>query len=324
MAGGQQPGWLGGAGGVGVDQPRQWGIEGAGNYGRGLAQYLVGQGETVYDINPRWTAQERQRARKPGKSDRLDARAVARFVQREAATLPPLQTEDETAILDLLATERTAALAEATRLRNQLHALLLQLDPQYKDHLPALDSDAGIAAAERYGGPGRNALQRAQAASARRLAQRLRLATAQAQDLQGPIEARAQARFSPLTQLKGIGPLLAGTLAGVLGPGPRFVTEAQLAAYAGAAPLEASSAGRMRHRLNRGGNRRLNALLHQIALTQARCWPPARAYLARRLAEGKTKREALRALQRYIARAVYRLWTECLTTPRGTGVVQAA
>jgi transposase len=285
---------------------------------------LRAAGEVVYDINPRWTAQERQRARRPGKSDRLDARAVALFVQREAATLPPLQAEDETAILDLLASERAAALAEASRLRNQVHATLLQLDPQYKEHLPALDSDAGITAAESYAGPGRTALQREQAASVRRLAQRLRLAMEQAQDLQRHIEARAQARFSPLTQLKGIGPLLAGTLAGILGPGPRFVTEAQLAAYAGAAPLEASSADRVRHRLNRGGNRRLNALLHQIALTQVRCWPPARAYLARRLAEGKTKREAMRALKRYIARAVYRLWQECLATPGDAGVAHAA
>jgi transposase len=108
-----------------ADAERAWGIEGAGNYGRGLAQHLVTAGETVYDINPRWTAKERQHARRPGKSDRLDARAVALVVRREAATLPPLLAEDETAVLDLLVTEREGALAEATRLRNQLHALLL-------------------------------------------------------------------------------------------------------------------------------------------------------------------------------------------------------
>jgi transposase len=286
----------------------------------------VGQGETVYDINPRWTAAERQRARKPGKSDRLDARAVARVVWREAPTLPPLQAEaqDETAVLDLLATEREGALAEATRLRNQLHALLLQLDPQYKAHLPALDTKAGIAAAEAYVGPGRTALQQARAASVRRLAQRLRLATEQAADLERQIAARAQAGFSPLTQLKGINVLTAGALAGILGPGRRFVSEAQLAAYAGVAPLEASSAGQVRHRLNRGGNRRLNAILYRIALTQLRCWPPAQAYLARRLAEGKTKREALRALKRYILRAIWRLWQQCVSFHPVTVCEQAA
>src|SRR2546423_4653475 len=305
---------------------RRWGIEGAGNYGRGLAQHLIAAGETVYDINPRWTAQGRRQARRPGKSDRLDARAVALVVWREAASRPPLQAEaqDETAVLDLLATEREGALAEATRLRNQLHALLLQLDPQYKAHLPALDTEAGIAAAEAYVGPGRTALQQARAASVRRLAQRLRLATDQAADLERQITTRAQARFSPLTQLKGIKLLTAGALAGILGPGRRFTSEAQLAAYAGVAPLETSSAGRVRHRLNRGGNRRLNAILYRIALTQIRCWPPAQEYVARRLSEGKTKREAIRALKRYILRAIWRLWQQCVSFHPVTVCEQAA
>ena len=304
---------------------RQWGIEGAGHYGRGLAQHLLAGGETVYDINPRWTAQERQRARRPAKSDRLDARAVALYLWREAATLPPLSAEDDTSVLDLLVTEREGALAEATRLRNQLHALLLPLDPQYKEHLPALTTAAGIAAAEAYVGPGRTALQQAQAASIRRLAQRLRLATEQAADLERQITARAQAGFSPLTQLKGIDLLTAGALAGLLGPGRRFGSDAQVSAYAGVAPLEASSAGRVRHRLNRGGNRRLNAILYRMALTQLRCWPPAQDYVARRLREGKTKREAIRALKRYLMRAIWRLWQGCLWTHTTTpSCVQAA
>src|SRR5205085_2464464 len=154
----------------------------------------------------------------------LDARAVASVVWREAASSPPLQPEeqDETAVLDLLVSEREGALGEATRLRNQLHALLLQLDPQYKVHLPALTTPAGVAAAEAYTGPGRTPLQRAPAASVRRLAQRLRLATEQAADLARQIAARAQAGFSPLTRLKGINLLTAGALAGLLGPGCRF------------------------------------------------------------------------------------------------------
>jgi transposase len=84
------------------------------------------------------------------------------------------------------------------------------------------------------------------------------------------------------------------------------------------APLEASSAGRVRHRLNRGGNRRLNAILHRIAVAQARCSPAARTYLARRQADGKSRREALRALKRFLIRAVWRAWQDCLpaTTDR--------
>jgi transposase len=227
-------------------------------------------------------------------------------------------------VLDLLVSEREGALAEATRLRNQLHALLLQLDPQYKEHLPKLDTAAGIAQAVAYQGPGRTPLQREQAASVRRLAQRLRLALDQAADVQRQIEARAEAGFSPLTRLKGISLLTAGALAGLLGTGRRFLSEAQLAAYAGVAPLEASSAGRVRHRLNPGGNRRLNAILYRIALIQARCWPPAQAYLARRLHDGKTKREAIRALKRYLIRAIWRLWQECVSHSAPSSVIQAA
>ena len=135
--------WATGLGGE--DAPRRWGIEGAWGYGRGLAQHLVTAGEAVFEVSPRWTAEARKSARKPGKSDALDALAVARLVLGEAATLPVVGAEDETAVLDLLTAEREAALAGATRLRNQLHHLLLQLDPEYEAHLPALRTAAGAA-----------------------------------------------------------------------------------------------------------------------------------------------------------------------------------
>ncbi len=293
--------------------PRRWGIEGAGNYGRGLAQALVEAGETVYEINPRWTAQTRRSARKPGKTDRLDAQAVAYLVQRDHATLPQVQLEDATSVLDLLVKEREDALAEATRLRNQLHFLLLQVDPQYKDSVPALTSPEGLEAVEQYSTSSPKLMDTARVASIRRLAQRLRLAHTQAEDLEKQITTRTQeAGFSPLTELKGVGLLTAGAIAGILGPGMRFQNDAQVAAYAGVAPLEVSSAGNVRHRLNRGGNRRLNAILYRIAFTQAHCLPAAKTYLADRIADGKTRKEAYRALKRYLVRAIWKLWQKCL------------
>ena len=108
-----------------LSSERQWGIEGAWSYGRGLAQHLVALGETVYDINPRWTAAHRRSARKPGKTDKLDARAVALLVRQEVVSLPRVLPEDQTALLDLLTSERESAVAEATRLRNQIHAHLM-------------------------------------------------------------------------------------------------------------------------------------------------------------------------------------------------------
>jgi transposase len=293
--------------------PRQWGSEGAWNYGRGLAQYLVAAGETVYEVNPRWTAVGRRTARKPGKSDPLDARAVALVVWRAARTLPQVAADDETAVLDLLVTEREGALTDATRRRNQVHAVLLQIDPEYKERLPNLQTKAGLVALEGYRPPVRSLLNQERAAAVRRLAHRWRLARTPVDELTAHSATRAAAGFSPLTQLCGVSLLTAGALAGLLGPGQRWPSAAQLAAYAGVAPLEASSAGRVRHRLNRGGHRRLNAIRYRIALTQAHYAPNARAYLDRRVAEGKTRKEALRALKRYLIRAIWRLWQACLS-----------
>lgn len=290
---------------------RRVGIEGAWGYGRGLAQYLVGQGEAVYEVNARWTAIGRRSARKPDKTDRLDARAVALFLHREAVGLPQVAAEDETAILNLLTTERESAIAEATRLRNQIHALLLQLDPQYQRDMPTMKSQAGLAKLRAYAAPDATSLSRERAAAVRRLTERLTLALAQADALGKRIRTEATARFAPLTRLCGVNALTAGMLAGILGPGRRFANDAALAAYAGASPLEASSAGHVRHRLNRGGNRRLNAILYMIALSQARHSEQAKAYITRRVSEGKTRREAMRALKRYLVRAIWRLWMEC-------------
>jgi transposase len=305
---------------------RRWGIEGAWNYGRGLAQHLLAAGEVVHEVNTRWTAKERQRARNRSKTDQRDAQAIALYVWREGATLPVVTAEaaDETAVLEVLVTQRDAAVAEATRLRNQAHQLLLQCDPAYRTHLPSLRTAEGLAALEGYHAPTSGAVAQARAHAIRLLGQRLRLAVAQAAELQTQIEARARAGFSPLTRLKGVNALTAGMLAAILGPGRRFQSDADLALYAGVAPLEVSSAGRVRHRLNRGGNRRLNAILYRIALTQLRAWPDAQAYVARRIHEGKTKREAVRALKRYLIRAIWRLWQECVPRAPGQAEAQAA
>jgi transposase len=300
--------------GAGLGDARQWGIEGAWNYGRGLAQHLVAAGAEVDEVNARLTAAGRRRARRPDKTDRLDARAVARAVQREEA-LPRVTAEDDTTIVAELVAERAALVVEATRLRHQLHQLLAQLDPEYRGRLPSLTSERGVRAAAAYATDDPRPLAQHRADAVRRLAQRLQLAVEQARALTRQIERRAARRWAPLTEVVGVSLLTAAALAGLLGPGRRFRNDAQLAAYAGVAPLEASSADQVRHRLNRGGNRRLNAILHRIAVTQARSDPAAQAYIARRLREGKTKREALRARTRFLARAIWRRWEACLASP---------
>src|SRR5207245_1137957 len=140
-----------------------------------------------------------------------------------------------------------------------------------------------------YTGPDRGALQEHRAAAVRRLAIRLELVQGHIADVSVQIKALAAARFPALTRLCGVNALTAGILAGLLGPGQRFSNDAQLAAYAGVAPLEASSGMRVRHRLSRSGNRRLNSVIYWIVLTQAHHSPEARAYLNRRMSQGKTK-----------------------------------
>ncbi len=294
--------------------PQHWGIEGAWNYGRGLAQFLVADGEIVYEINPRWTAERRRRTRKVDKNDRLDAHAVARLVREDGPTLPQVTSEDESIVLDVLVSEREAVLAETVRLRNQLHQVLLQLAPDYASSLPNLRTAAGLRAVEAYLPQSSDVLQAQRVAAIRRLLERFQIALDQTELLAEQIRGLAAQQYLPLTEVCGVQLRTAGMLAGMLGPGQRFSSEAQLAAYAGVAPLEASSAGTIRHRLNRGGNRRLNAILYRIALVQATSSPQAKADLARRQAEGKTRREAIRALKRYVIRAIWLVWQRCQTS----------
>jgi len=294
---------------------RIWAIEGAWYLGRGLAQYLAEQGERVHEVNGRWTARRRRGMRTPGKNDRLDARSVATLLREEAATLPRVYAEeDELASVQLWSRTQAELTKDLTRLINRLHELLLQCDPQYKDKLPALTTKAAIAALATYSAPGQGVLAREREALIHQTAAQLALLDEQDRELRRKLERASKSRFFPLRQVEGIGALIACAIVAEVGsPRPGF-GEQQLAALGGLCPLEASSAGTVRHRLNRLGNRRLNMLFHQIVLTQARIYPPARTYLLRRKAEGRTAREARRALKRLIVRRVYQAWTACFET----------
>lgn len=191
-------------------------------------------------------------------------------------------------------------------------ALLPLLEPHYQRRFPSLKSAAVLVALEAFEANDDTMLARERAAAVRRLAHRTRLALEEAAALATRIRTLTSDRFEPLTRICGVSLLTAGALAGILGPGQRFQNDAQLASFAGVSPRETSSAGRVRHRLNRGGNRRLNAILYRIAVTQARHSNEAQAYLARRITNGKSKREAIRALKRFIVRALWRSWMECL------------
>ena len=286
---------------------RQWGIEGTGNYGHGLAQHLVTVGETVYEVNPRLTAQGRRRARKQDKSDRLDAQAVARVVLRDAPQLPVVVVEDEAAMLDVMTRERDRLKSQVDRLRNQLHNHLFKVDPQYRKTFPSLSKLEAVQRLEHYTPMADTPLAPVRGASVRRVAAVLRLVLEQEQQITREIETLSETRYAALTEIQGVARLTAGILAGILGT-RKFAAEDQFATYGGASPLETSSAGRVRHRLNRGGNRRLNRVFYLIALTQWTHGGAGRRYIERRMEQGKSWLEAVRALKRFIARTIWRLW----------------
>lgn len=291
---------------------RIWAVEGSGSLGRGVAQFLAVRGERVHEVNPRWTARRRRGLRRPGKSDVLDAQAVARLLREEGESLPLVQPETvATASLQLWSRVRDDLVLDMTRLRNRLHALLLICDPEYKRVIRSLRSRTGIQAARTYTAPGSGQLDRVREQAVHQVADQIALLMDQERELGSNIESSVRQHFFPLLDIAGVQPIIAAGLIAELGlPRPGFGVP-QIAVLAGVAPVEASSAGGVKHRLSRGGNRHLNMLLYLIALAQERAYAPAQAYMARRQQEGRTAREARRALKRHLVRRIWHQWHAC-------------
>src|SRR5918994_3325305 len=182
-------GWAGLLAWAGAWPEPVWAIEGSGALGRGLAQVLAERGERVHEVAPKWSAQRRRTRRKPGKSDRLDAHAVARLVREEADALPlVLPEEPAAASVELRSRLREDVVAGMTRLRNRLHALLLLCDPESHRHLPKLTTRAGLRACQEDTAPGAGPLARAREQAVRQLAAQLALLARQERELRANIE----------------------------------------------------------------------------------------------------------------------------------------
>ena len=278
------------------------GIEGAGGYGRAVAMCLVQAGLVVVEVTPSLTVRERRRLRQRGKADPTDALAIARVVAREQgpATGPPPGTSPMG--LRLLVDYREQLLGERTRIANRVHADLVALRPGYQRQLPELRSQRAAGLVRR--------LLRGQvsvrAELVRRRLDQLDRLDAEIRALKARIGDLVQATGTSLVQVHGVGPLVAARILGEVGDVRRFADRHKFAAANGTAPIPASSGRTQRHRLNRGGNRRLNRALYTVAITQARSDHPGRAYVARKQRQGKTRREALRCLKRRISDAIYR------------------
>jgi len=280
---------------------RRWAVEGASGLGRGIAQRLVAAGEQVVDVPAKLAARARLLGTSSArKSDLADACSVAAAAIHHRQ-LRLVILEDQTVIFRLLSDRRDDLVAERTRILSRLHVLLADLQP-------------GGAARELSASRAAALLRRVHPITvvdvqrkriARELLADVRCLDRQVKTASQSIRAAVREHGTTLTEVFGVGPVLAAKLLGHAGDITRFPDRDHFASYTGTAPVEASSGDVRRHRLNRGGNRQLNTALHLIAVCQIRDPSPGQCYYRRKLAEAKTPEEARRGLKRHLSNVVY-------------------
>ena len=300
----------------GLDDERVWAIEDCRHVSRAFEQALIAAGERVVRVPPHRMGASRRGEREPGKSDQIDALAIARAVVKDGLERFPVAHLDERAMeIRLLSDHRKDLVAERTRVQNRLRWYLLELCPELERSLKR----GSLAAARqleridrrlrRIGGDVRVRVAREQAAQ-------LRVLNRQVDALERELLVLIQAHRPQLLAETGCGALTAALLIGRTAGAARFASDASFARQTGTAPIPCSSGQRNRHRLDRGGDRQLNHALHVIAITRARHDPDTKAYLARKEAEGKGKKGALRCLKRHLARRFHHLLSLPAQTPQ--------
>jgi transposase len=279
---------------------RTWALEDCRHLTRRLEADLLRAGERVVRVPPKLMAGARQSAREPGKSDPIDALSVARAALREPR-LPLAHLEGSERDLRLLVDHREDLITDRGGHQARQRWFLVEL---------GIDEPKGRTLAQ----PGvlanleRQLIARPELSAriSRDLIVRIRELTQAINALAREIETRTKTLAPALLDLLGCGYLTAAKLVGETGGVGRFRSPAAFASHNGSAPIPVWSGNAVRHRLNRGGNRQLNAALHRIAITQLRCPGPGREYVAKRMAGGSTKLEAIRALRRRLSNEVFR------------------
>ncbi len=279
---------------------RRWALEDCRQLSRRLEADLVRSGETVVRVPPKLMAGARRSVREPGKSDPIDAVAVARAALREP-DLPIARLDGPERALRLLVDHREDLVAERTRHINRVRWLLVELDiaepPARSLNRPAVIAQLSTELAGR---------SEPAARFARDLVVRIAGLTSSIKALATEIGQLVPTLAPALLAMPGCGPLTAAKIVGEVAGITRFRSSAAFARHNGTAPVPVWSANRERHRLSRGGNRQLNAALHRIAITQLRLGGAGAAYRAKRLAMQNTATEAVRALRRRVSDEVFR------------------
>ena len=250
---------------------------------------------------------KRPASRTGAKSDALDAVRAAREALGQDRLASPRRRGEREALRALLTTRRCATLARVAAI-GQLKALIVAAPEELRAELRGRSTANQVqrcAALRRR--PARSLEHRATVHALRATAQRIQLLHAEADQLQAELSVLVGAVAPWLLEVPGVGPLSAAQVLVSWSHAGRFRSEAAFAALAGTNPIPASSGQVTRFRRNRGGDRQLNRALHTILLVRLRTDPDTRAYLARRTAEGKSRRDAKRCLRRVIARQPFRL-----------------
>ena len=281
---------------------RTWAIESATGLGKLLAQQLLAAGEQVLDVPPTLSARVRLLgSAKASKNDDNDALSTAIAGLRHCG-LRTVGVEDHTAVLRLLIDRYDDLVGLRTQAACRLHVVLRELVAGGGPRRMSADRAAKLLGSVRASG--------AVAIERKRLGLDLLVDVRRLDRELGALKARiadaVDASGTSLREVYGVGPIVAALILGHVGDPARFATPERFASYNATAPIEASSGPKMRHRLNPRGNRKLNHAMHLIAVTQIRNPTPGRTYFDRKLAEGKSKKEALRALKRRISDAILR------------------
>jgi transposase len=290
-----------------LDQERVWAIEDCRHVSRRLEQALLAAGERVVRVAPHRMGASRRAEREPGKSDEIDALAIARAVVKDGVEKFPVAFLDEQSMeIRLLSDHRTDLVTERTRLQNRLRWHLVQLCPDFEATLKrgALSNTRVLDSVDR-----RLKREGTRARIAHRLIAQIRRLTREADELEHELGELIAEQRPWLLAETGCGPLVAAILIGRTAGAERFKTGASFAKQAGVAPIPSSSGQRRTFRLNRGGDRQLNHALHIIAITRARLDPDTKAFLTRKRAEGKTSKGAVRSLKRHLADDFHKLLT---------------
>ncbi len=286
---------------------RAFGVEGTGCYGAGLSRFLTGRGHQVLEVN----RPDRATRRRRGKSDPIDAEAAARAVLAGVASSVPKTADGTTEMIRMLKITKNSAVKAQTQARNQMKALLVTAPTELREELTALTTRQLLdrcAAFHGLGDPTRKAPTPVTVAkqALRVLARRTLHLRSEIRELERQLRHLTAEACPALADTFGVGPDSAAALLIAAGDNPqRLHSEAAFAALCGANPIPASSGKTHRHRLNRSGDRQANAALHRVVVVRLRYHQPTQDYLARRLAQGKTKAEIIRCLKRYVAREIF-------------------